>query len=595
MSGLKNRVKNSIAQKIFAAVLCVIVLTVMSFFFSTYFIMRFQMERKSQESARKDIMIITEKMDMFFKGIEDASIKMLASDASQELLKNSEQFLEVNEKQKYKTYGLINETLQSVFTQDDVYRTIIFYDLEANAYPELNIELNQERRIAQQKQVEAFLEGDKNAEWLALHKSPWKAKNPKKEEDCISYLRKVYAGRSGKLIGVMELEIYAQSIIDLYTTISDSGYGIYIVDERHCIQSSSVRKKMYETLDSTEWYQELDEQYNEKDFSVVSSHNSLYMMKEYPPLGWRIIMTLPMSIYKKDINIFTKVDIGLGILVLLFGIVLSGRLILSITKPLSSITQTIQGIGKGNLEKRIEGIYNGEIQLLTDEFNKMLDRTNALMEQNVQTEKKKRKFERALIQLQMTPHFFYNILESICGLIVIDDKKLAIHTIQLLANFYRNVLSKGAEQIPIEKEIEIAANYLDIMMICYPGMIQYEIDCQENLKSYLIIKLTLQPILENAVYHGIIAQGQKGSILVKISEREEDIRIVIEDDGAGMSKERLQKLMKGEDSGFSMNSFGVRNTDERLKLFFGKEYGLRIVSKEGKGTSVEIKIPKIGE
>ena len=179
----------------------------------------------------------------------------------------------------------------------------------------------------------------------------------------------------------------------------------------------------------------------------------------------------------------------IGILLLFGNLYISRILIASITKPLSKITNTIVDIGKGDYNQRVHVKDGGEIGTLANEFNRMVDKTELLMEKIIEKEEEKRESELSLIQMQMTPHFFYNILESICGLIVMDDKRTAIHTISLLSGFYRGVLNKGKEIISIEKELDIAVNYLEIMKICQPDKFKYMIDCSESVKKQILSRI----------------------------------------------------------------------------------------------------------
>ena len=260
----------------------------------------------------------------------------------------------------------------------------------------------------------------------------------------------------------------------------------------------------------------------------------------------------------------------------------------SITKPLSKITNTIVDIGKGDYNQRVHVKDGGEIGTLANEFNRMVDKTELLMEKIIEKEEEKRESELSLIQMQMTPHFFYNILESICGLIVMDDKRTAIHTISLLSGFYRGVLNKGKEIISIEKELDIAVNYLEIMKICHPDKFKYVIDCPKPVKKQSINKLTLQPILENAIHHGFDQMLSGGMIC--IAGRLEDHKVILEisDNGKGIGMDCLND--RDREKGFHMESFGLANTDERIKLYFGREYGISIVGQQ-RGTRIRIELP----
>ena len=147
----------------------------------------------------------------------------------------------------------------------------------------------------------------------------------------------------------------------------------------------------------------------------------------YAEFGWKIVDAVPTYTYMRDVQLYAFIDIMIGILLLFGNLYISRILIASITKPLSKITNTIVDIGKGDYNQRVHVKDGGEIGTLANEFNRMVDKTELLMEKIIEKEEEKRESELSLIQMQMTPHFFYNILESICGLIVMDDKRTAIH------------------------------------------------------------------------------------------------------------------------------------------------------------------------
>lgn len=596
MKGEKMRIgeKNgnkTIGNKIFKKMTVLIGLTVILLIISSLLITRQQMVRKNQESAKKDLKIVTEKFDMFVKSIHEDATRMLASDECQTLLSNSAELLADQGRKRYEKYRQLNETLQSLYSQENIYRAIILYDPQGAAYPEVDGQGDSERIIERQEEVIGFLEREETDCWITLHKSPWSSRSSGSVEDCISYLHKVYDQHSGVLIGVMELEINMPAFEELYKTLAEDGNHIFITDKLGYIQSADQRDYLFDRLTSEDWYKQLISQ-EDGHFRFTQTSHALYVMTYYEPLQYNVSMSISLEEYYRNMLYYSIVVLGIGGCLLLMSIAVARKEITIITDPLTEITSTIQDIGKGSWGKRLIGEYDGELRYLTEEFNKMLDHLQALMDHNIKIEKNKRKSERALIQLQMTPHFFYNILENICGMIVIDDKKQAIHTIGLLSNFYRNVLSKGQECISIEKELEIAYNYLEIMKICHPGRFFYRIDCPEELKGYQIVKLTLQPLLENAIHHGIVPKDEEGNIKITVSSHVDMITIVIADNGIGIEAEKLKKLMSGEGAGTRMDSFGVRNTNERLKLYFGGQYGLKIESNCGQGTTVTVQIPK---
>ena len=579
---------SSIGQRISTVMVIIIIVTVIIFMISTYNIMRYQLSIKTELNTQKDLTTVSEKMDLFFQRVKSDSILVLASGPCQDLLKGANKTLNADSSEQYRIYRLIQETMKSIFVSDDIYRTIIFYDLNANAYAPVNMAIQDKNFQIQKKIMLDFLSSSKeDAEWVTLHKSPWLFGTKGAEEDCISYLHKVYDGSSGKLIGAMEMELSTDSIFKLYKTLAQNGMDIFILDSSGMVISSENPDLRYKNFSGENWYKN----FNDKKKHIDQQNKLLYMTKKYSMLDWSIVCTIPMDVYLRDLHIFSVVDIVIGLILLVIASFLSRILILSIIKPLGLITRTIHDIGKGNYEQRIRIQYGGEIGTLAVEFNRMIDKTNELMEKIVTTEQKKRESELSLIQMQMTPHFFYNILESICGLIVINEKKLAIKTVQLLSAFYRGVLNKGKDIIPISEELNIAKNYLDIMQICHSNTFTYKIHCAEELKKYHINKLTLQPILENAVHHGIIGSGRNGEIRILVSEAENKIRIRISDNGNGISAKTLESIHEGREEEYHMDSFGLKNTQERIRLHFGEDYGLSIQSEESMGTEVEILLP----
>ncbi len=578
---------SSIGQRISTVMVIVIIGTVIVFMISTYNIMRHQLSIKTELNTQKDLTTVSEKMDLFFQRVKSDSILVLASGPCQDLLKGANKTLNADSSEQYRIYRLIQGTMKSIFTADDIYRTIIFYDLNANAYAPVNMLVRDKNFQDQKKIMLDFLASSKDAQWVTLHKSPWLFRSKDAGDDCISYLHKVYDGSSGKLIGAMEMELSTDSIFKLYKTLAQNGMDIFILDGGGMVISGGNQDLRYKNFSGENWYQA----FADKKKYIDPQNKLLYMSKKYSMLDWSIVCTIPMEVYLKDLHIFSVVDIVIGLILLVIASFLSRILIRSIIKPLGRITRTIQDIGKGNYERRIRIQYGGEIGTLAAEFNRMIDKTNELMQKIINTEQKKRESELSLVQMQMTPHFFYNILESICGLIVIDEKKLAIKTVQLLSAFYRGVLNKGKDIIPISEELNIAKNYLEIMQICHSNTFCYKIQCPEELEKYHINKLTLQPILENAVHHGIIASGRKGEILISVTEAENRIRICISDNGSGISAQTLQSIHEGKEEEYHMDSFGLKNTQERIRLHFGEDYGLSIQSEESMGTEVEILLP----
>ncbi len=592
MKRLIKRIKyrfyqQSITKRIIIVITIVSILSNMAFVGSVFIIMRNQLFNKTKAENEKDIQMIENELEMFFNGVRQDAVSVLVSNSCQILLSESEDFLSSDTTVQYRKYKLMQSTIMSTIGQRTEYNTIAFYDRKGNCYADDRLIESQEYLSEQQERIWEFLNSDENEMVLNIHRSPWRKKKENEFRDCLSYLRKVYNKEQGQLIGVVELEILNEAVAELYRPVMENGSAIYLVNQDRVISSADM-DMLYKELQEEEWYVNLNQAPKQREVGILKDRKHIYFLKNYPELGWKIIDRVPTAIYMRDVKLYAFIDIMIGILLFFGNLYLSRMLIASITKPLSKITDTIVEIGQGDYEQRVHVKDGGEIGTLAQEFNRMVEKTKLLMEQNMKKEQEKRESDLSLIQMQMTPHFFYNILESICGLIVIDEKRTAIRTISLLSGFYRGVLNKGKEIVPLERELDIAVNYLEIMKICHPGKFLYVIDCPDSIKQNCINKLTLQPILENAIHHGFNQMESGGLIRITGTIEAQKVVLEISDNGRGMKMDMREVLEREE--AFHMESFGLGNTNERIKLYFGDEYGLSIASQKI-GTKIRIELP----
>ena len=200
-----------------------------------------------------------------------------------------------------------------------------------------------------------------------------------------------------------------------------------------------------------------------------------------------------------------------------------------------------------------------------------------------------------LLQEQINPHFLYNTLDAIIWMTEAGENQKAIQIIQELSSFFRISLSKGQSEITIQNEREHVKNYLEIQRYRYQDILDFEIDFEESILEYHIQKLTLQPIVENALYHGIKNKRGGGSIKVTGNEDGDDIVFTVQDTGKGMSEEeleRLRSLIAGNIVVEEQNGFGMANVEKRLQMQYGAAYGIKVDSTLDEGTTVTVRIPK---
>lgn len=265
----------------------------------------------------------------------------------------------------------------------------------------------------------------------------------------------------------------------------------------------------------------------------------------------------------------------------------------SITMPIKTLCEKTAMIAKGDFTTRTSCENHDELALLSDSFNNMASKLEQQVKSIRLEQENLRYMESKLLQTQINPHFLYNTLDTIIWLIEGDKNKEAIDIVVSLSDFFRIIVSKGKDYITIgEEEIHIKS-YLQIQQSRYKDILDYEITIPEELYGYQILKLTMQPIIENSLYHGIKMLRAKGKITVTGEKIDDIICFHVIDNGIGMDEKELNALRKEIETPGSKQSagFGLANVNKRIKLNYGNMYGLEIESKKGKGTHIKIKIP----
>jgi len=253
----------------------------------------------------------------------------------------------------------------------------------------------------------------------------------------------------------------------------------------------------------------------------------------------------------------------------------------------------------GDFEKEAENFRfaqvkgTSEIISLSKSFGHMVLRIQRLMEKVREEEISLRKTELKALQAQINPHFLYNTLDSITWMCEEERTEEAIEMVNALARLFRISISKGNELIPLEKELQHAQSYLKIQNFRYKNQFIYSFDVDEACLNYLCNKITLQPIIENAIYHGLNGMVDTGKIDISIHQADEDIFLTVKDNGVGMTAEQCIEILHKESG--DRTGIGIKNVNDRIKIYFGAKYGLSITSELDVGTCVEIRIPKIRE
>lgn len=321
----------------------------------------------------------------------------------------------------------------------------------------------------------------------------------------------------------------------------------------------------------------------------------IYTIYTLENCNWRIVGVSYVDelITSKVVSMFRLLG-GLLFLVLAASVVTGMIFSKLISKPAEGLAAAMR-----EFEKDAEAFEfcpvkgTSEIVALSDSFGHMVVRIQELMDRVRQEEVTLRKTELNALQAQINPHFLYNTLDSIAWMCEEERNQEAVVMVNALAKLFRISISRGHELITVQKECEHAESYLKIQKYRYKNQFSYEFHVDERCRDYLCNKITLQPIIENAIYHGLDMSDEEGKIVIEVTECEEGIRMSVIDNGVGMSRQQCEEILHRDVK--DKAGIGIKNVNDRIKIYFGEKYGLTISSEQDVGTRVDIRMPKVLE
>ena len=309
--------------------------------------------------------------------------------------------------------------------------------------------------------------------------------------------------------------------------------------------------------------------------------------------GWKLLSVTP----KKGLtlsNLKMRLFVVFVAAAFLFALVLINAFISSrITNPIKELEKSVNDIEAGKLDTEVYAGGSYEIQHLGRSIGEMAKRIKTLMQDIVAEHESKRKSEFDTLQSQINPHFLYNTLDIIVWMIENERRQEAVKVVTALARFFRISLSKGKSIITVRDELEHVRNYLTIQQMRFKNKFLYEIDAGEEVMDLACLKLMLQPLVENAIYHGMEFMDGEGEIHVRVIREQDDLWIEVGDNGLGMTAEQVENLLseKPHVSSGRGSGIGVKNVNERIRLYFGEDYGLVIESEPDEGTVIRCHLP----
>ena len=417
------------------------------------------------------------------------------------------------------------------------------------------------------------------------------------DDEVISLSREVQSYENGTFRGVILINLNMNKITEICNFFQEKQENfICIINDKGELVYEQQNGRERFAFDEKENRQELNTALGKTKESCfrLNYRGEKYLVTrtDMKTTGWTLVSMVPYKSVMAETMAISGVMILAVAITLIVTLLLLNRILTGVVKPLKKLEKYMVQVNPDNMDQRMEILTDDEIGHLSMKFNQMMDRIRNLKEQVIEEQEDKRKYELQALQAQINPHFLYNTLDSIIWMAETNDSNIVAMT-EALAKLFRISLNKGNEEISLERELEHVKNYLIIQSMRYADKFTYEISAEPGVERCRTIKLILQPIVENCIYHGIKKKRGTGKITIRAYRREQNLIIEVSDDGCGMPKEICRKILSDEieSENISGSGIGVKNVNERIQLRFGKKYGLSYSSEEGVGTTVTYVLP----
>ncbi|MEY8495027.1 histidine kinase [Lachnospiraceae bacterium 29-91] len=402
-----------------------------------------------------------------------------------------------------------------------------------------------------------------------------------------------------KPLGYVAFFLFEESLASVFENNmpADIKLDFFILSEENDILSSSKKERIGKSFEETQKLGKcgVDELLLNGTYQTDSGRDSiLYTVTYMEQNGWKVVYAAPMEGLMASQYYVRGIVLAIGVAACVVSMLMAGCIAVHITKPIVELSKKMSTYYANRPPKDVSYTSRNEIRNLYAGFEDMVKDSRALIKQIYDEQEEKSNYKFQLIQAQIKPHFLYNTFETIKSLIDIGMSEEASEAVIAISGFYRMSLNDGNDIISVAGEVEMTRQYMYIQKLRYMDCLDYQICECKGLDNYTIPKLTLQPLLENSIYHGIKPKQEEGKIRLDIIEEEDCLIFVIEDNGVGIDREKLDNLNRilCSEEREEAESFGIHSINRRIRLFFGEEYGLVLESEKDVFTRVTLTIPK---
>ncbi len=394
----------------------------------------------------------------------------------------------------------------------------------------------------------------------------------------LALVRGFISVETGAVVGQIVISVGERTIRDILVGEgSATVFPSFLIDGSRQVIAASAASSLYESIEQIVSPAPVSDRGTDERMVRYRGGIHVVIEQELPGMQWSLVRLAPLAEILEPTRYVNVIVLLIGLVCLVIAVLLSIPITLSVTHPVRHLMDAMDLAGQGDLEVRVDATSRDEIGKMTEYFNRMVEQISDLMAEVYQEQRDKRRFELMALQAQIRPHFLYNALDGVCALVQMGQNEGAFTMAKALSLFYRGALSGGRNVISLGEELDIVEQYMTIQSLRYAGSFTYEVDVPEHLRGRAALKLSLQPLVENSIYHGFRGTETVGRIVIRAEDHGEAYEITVMDNGQG----GIERPESG---------FGLASVRERVRLYFGPESAVVFDGTPG-NTTVRLRLP----
>ncbi|MBB6454601.1 two-component system sensor histidine kinase YesM [Salirhabdus euzebyi] len=556
-------------------------------FFTFQYISSVLQEEISENELEK-LSSINNQFTYFLKDIEQMTLFFYKNDLIEETLKRDPaRSLE----EKYEDYDKVNEVFETIMGVKDWEVDIYVIGLNGDRYFSNEYLPNQYNRI---RENWGILRKANEGQGTIVWDTNYSVNQLDTKEIVLSAGRLLVDSETNEKLGYILVDIHESALSSIY---EENNYynrqQFFLLDEQGYVISGQPDKRNVGTRLEADYFDRVmsrDSGFFKFEWEETPSILTYHTASE---TGLKLISMIPLNIIEQKNNLIRSLTWNLALLGIIFSAWLAYFLSKTITQPLYKIMFLMKEVEKGNLDVRFDSKFHDDIGILGKRFNRMLRQLKVSIQESYEKQVRMKDSELKALRAQINPHFLYNTLETVNWLARLKGVEDISKIVVSLSDIMKYSVRKGEDFVTIEQDVKQLQNYLTIQEYRYKDKFDVQVHVDEEIKDERIPALLLQPIVENAIVHGLENKMEKGNISISITEHEANIKVVVKDDGVGMNEETLEIVNRKMEEGLAMEELGIgiENVRKRLFLSYGDNYSWNLTSKVDEGTCIEIIIP----